>query len=263
MDEGYVTDVIYLDISKAFDSVPHQRLIEKMRWYGLEGSILGWMSDFLLDRKMRVCIKDGKSDWRNVSNSGLQGSVGGPTQFSLYIDDTADNIVSEIIQFADDTKVWRIIRNVEDRDSLQADLDKLKDWSDEWLLKFNAKKCKVLHIGPGNPKYSYQMKEGGGTVLEEMILEKDLGVLISNDMKVADQCNKAAKKAMRILGMVKRSFKNLDADSLKTIYCSFVRPHLEYCIQAWSPYYKKDIVALEKVQKESNEASQRSEENDI
>ena len=85
-------------------------------------------------------------------------------------------------------------------------------------------------------------EEGGGTVLEETMVEKDLGVLISN-------ATKAAKKAMRILGMVKRSFKNLDADSLKTIYCSFVRSHLEYCIQAWSPYYKNDIDTLEKVQK--------------
>ena len=140
--------------------------------------------------------------------------------------------------------------DAEDREFLQADLDRLKDWSDEWLLKFNAKKCKGLHIEPANPKYSYQMREdGGGTVLAETVLEKDLGVLVTQDLKVANQCNKAAMKAMRVLGMVKRSFKNLDADSLKTIYCSYVHPHLEYCIQAGSPYLKKDIDTLKKVQR--------------
>ena len=95
-----------------------------------------------------------------------QGSVGGPTQFSLYIDDMADNVASRIIQFADDTKLWRIIRNVEDRDFLQAVMDTLKDWSDEWLLKFNAKKSKVLHIGPRKPKYNPKWKE------EEQCLRK-------------------------------------------------------------------------------------------
>ena len=94
------------------------------------------------------------------------------------------------------------------------------------------------------------MKDQNGirTVLSESTLEKDLGVLISRDLKVADQCNKAAKKAMRVLGMVKRNFKSLNEESLKTIYCSYIRPHLEYCIQAWSPYYRKDIQTLEKVQ---------------
>ena len=103
------------------------------------------------------------------------------------------------------------------------------------------------------------MKDQNGirTVLSESTLEKDLGVLISKDLKVADQCNKAAKKAMRVLGMVKRSFKNLDKESLKTIYCSYIRPHLEYCIQAWSPYYRKDIQTLEKVQQRATKLVRR------
>ena len=156
-----------------------------------------------------------------------------------------------IIQFADDTKMWRIVASEEDRNALQMDLDTLGEWSNRWLLKFNSSKCKVLHLGYRHPNYEYTMKDqkGSRTVLSETILEKDLGVLISKDLKVADQCNRAAKKAMRVLGMVKRSFKNLDEDSLKMIYCSYIRPHLEYCIQAWSPYYKKDIQTLEKVQR--------------
>jgi ribonuclease P/MRP protein subunit RPP40 len=250
VDEGYPVDVIYLDIAKAFDSVPHQRLKLKMKRYGLEGKVLGWLSDFLTERKMRVCVNGNESSWCSVTSSVPQGSVGGPMQFSLFLDDMADEIVNRIIQFADDTKLWRRMRNELDRESLQKDLEALSSWSERWKLKFNPKKCKVLHIGRGNEKFEYTMREKGETViLGETTIEKDLGVMISNDLKVSEQCNKAAKKAMRILGMIKRSFKNLDEVSLKTLYCSFVRPHLEYCIQAWSPYLVKDITVLEKVQR--------------
>ena len=251
--------MIYLDISKAFDTVPHQRLINKMRWYGLEGNVLGWLSDFLLDRVMRVNLKGEKSSWCDVTSSVPQGSVGGPTQFCIYINDMSENIKNKIIQFADDTKMWRIIANEEDRDALQMDLDTLAECSNKWLLKFNPLKCKVLHLGSGNQNYEYTMKDQNGIriVLGESTLEKDLGVLISKDLKVADQCNKAAKKAMRVLGMVKRSFKNLDKESLKTIYCSYIRSHLEYCIHAWSPYYRKDIQTLEKVQQRATKLVRR------
>ena len=102
-----------------------------------------------------------------------------------------------------------------------------------------------------NTRHVYQLEDAEGIRhdLEETVLEKDLGVLISRDLKVAEQCSKAVKKAMRVLGLIKRSFKNLDEESLKTLYCLYVRPHLEYCIQAWSPYFMKDIEKLEKVQR--------------
>ena len=157
-----------------------------------------------------------------------------------------NEVNNRLIQFADDTKIWKIIRSINDRDSLQNDLNSLTKWSKKWLLRFNPKKCKVLHLGHNNPKFKYTMDE---QVLEETFMEKDLGVLISNDLKCGEQCNKSAKKAMRVLGMIKRSFKHLDEESLKLLYCSFVRPHLEYCIQAWSPYFKKDIDTLERVQR--------------
>ena len=98
--------------------------------------------------------------------------------------------------------------------------------------------------------FVYTMKDGGSRIkLETTSLEKDLGVLITDNLKVGEQCERAAGKAMRVLGMIRRSFTKLDEETLKTLYCSFVRPHLEYCIHAWSPYFKKDIEVLEKVQK--------------
>jgi transcription termination factor NusB len=253
VDEGSAVDIVYLDISKAFDSVPHKRLIEKMAWYGLDGDVLGWLSDFVLERKMRVSIRGNYSGWSDVTSSVPQGSVGGPTQFCLFIDDMSEGITSRIIQFADDTKLWRVIRSPEDRDALQGDINILELWSDKWLLRFNPKKSKILHIGSDNLRYDYEMNSNGARIqLNETKLEKDLGVLVSYDLKVAEQCNQAAKKAMRVLGMINRSFRNLDEELLKMLYCTYVRPHLEYCIQAWSPYLKKDISTLEKVQRRAS-----------
>ena len=157
-----------------------------------------------------MCVSEAKSEWLDVISSVPQGTVGGPTHFSMYIGGMADGVKSRMIQFADDTKLRNVIRNEEDRKELQNDLEKLKDWSENWLLKFNPKKCKVLHLGSKNMKYQYVMREKGiKTVIGDTILEKDLGVLISH-LKVAEQCNMAAKKAMRVLGMVTRTFQNLD-----------------------------------------------------
>ena len=139
--EGHAVDVIYLDIAKAFDTTPHKTLEHKMRLCGLDGKVLGWLSDFLSKRKMRVCVREAQSEWRDVTSSVPQGSVGGPT--SVFIDDMADDISSRTIQFADDTKLWKIINNEEDKNELQKDLERLEDWSDKWLLKFNPKKCEV------------------------------------------------------------------------------------------------------------------------
>ena len=142
---------------------------------------------------MRVCVKRSYSDWCLVTSSVPQ----------------------------DDTKMWSRIQDMNDNLKLQEDLNKLCEWSDKWMLKFNMKKCKVLHVGSRNNKFGYQMKEGDGSrVLEEMVLEKDLGVLISYDLKVEQQCDKAVKKATTVFGMIKRSFKNLDEESLRTLYCA-------------------------------------------
>jgi len=132
---------------------------------------------------------------------------------------------------------------------LQQDLDRLEDWSKEWLLKFNASKCKVMQIGR-KKTVNYQLRDGMDRVnLEETQMEKDLGVWISKDLKWSHQCRKSASKAMAVLGMVKRSFRQIDIDSFKILYNTYIRPHLEYCVQVWNPYYKKDIECLEKVQR--------------
>ena len=147
--------------------------------------------------------------------------------------------------------MWKIILTEADGESLQKDLDIIQKWSEKWLLKFNSKKCVVLHLGNKNIKCEYSMvsTDGARKTLQSVNEEKDLGVIICDDLKVTRQCAVATQKAMKILlGLIKRNFKKLDEATFKVLYCSYVRPHLEYCIQAWSPYLEKDIKMIEEVQ---------------
>jgi len=153
--------------------------------------------------------------------------------------------------FADDTKIWTKITGNDDIDKLQKDLDSLSRWLSKWLLQFNPTKCVLMHIGHNNDTRYHLQRDGKKWELQSIDKEKDLGVIISGDLKVSSQCVNAASKANKVLGMVKRQFKNLDKASFLILYKGFIRPHIEYAVQAWSPYLKKDIEHLEKVQRKA------------
>jgi len=129
---------------------------------------------------------------------------------------------------------------------LQEDLLKLQEWSRKWLLEFNENKCKVMHIGRSNPGYEYQLNQA---TLEVTNVEKDLGVYVTPDWKSATHVAKAAAKANSMVGWISRTFNYMDCEMFKCLYPSLVRSHMEYCVQAWSPHYVKDIDLLEKVQR--------------
>ena len=137
-----------------------------------------------------------------------------------------------------------------DNEKLQTDLTNLEEWSRTWQLRFNASKCKVMHFGRQNPCQQYLMNENDQQVqVEESSCEKDLGVLIDNQLKFNKQIETAVSKANSKLGMIRRSFEHLDGDMLIQLYKSVVRPHLEYCNSVWSPLYKKDVQLLERVKR--------------
>ena len=153
--------------------------------------------------------------------------------------------------FADDTKIWRGVRRQEDSIGLQEDLNRLMEWSRKWLLRFNPEKCKVMHVGLCHGVDSeYTMTDSGRTwKLLSISEEKDLGVYITADLKPSLQCSKAAAKATAVLGLVRRHFKNLDKEDFLLLYNAYVRPQMEYCVQAWSPGLVRDIQCLERVQR--------------
>jgi len=246
LDEAECADALYLDCRKAFDTVPHGHLLTKVRGAGTEGHIAKWISSFLRGREQRVSIQGHYSGWRAVWSGVPQGSVLGPTLFLIYVNDLLDNLKSTGKLFADDAKIYRRIRSPSDRTILQEDIGKLQLWSQKWLLSFNEEKCKVIHFGAKNPAYKYTM---GGTTLATTVKEKDLGIIITPDLKPSEQVIRAASAANSMLARVKRTFTCMDQEMFLPIYKTLVRPHMEYAIQAWCPYLQKDINKLEKVQR--------------
>ena len=245
-DDGSPVDVIYLDFQKAFDKVPHQRLLIKLKSHGMGESVVNWVRDWLSGRKQRVVVEGEESSWRPVISGVPQGSVLGPILFLIYINDLENEIGSNILKFADDTKMFRRVESQEDRHQLQSDLNKLVKWAEKWQMLFNKDKCKCLHIGQANAKNNYLMNN---TVLLSTEREKDVGVVVSSDMKVSEQCGIAARKGNQILGLIRRNIAYRDKRLIIPLYMSLVRPHLEYCIQAWRPRMRKDIDKLERVQR--------------
>ena len=154
-------------------------------------------------------------------------------------------LISKISKFADDTKVGINANNETAVKQLQEDLNRIGEWSQKWQMPFNLDKCKVMHVGQRNENAKYELL---GKQLEVCNEEKDLGVIITNDLKPSKQCIEAEKKAQKILGYIKRQFTTRKKETILTLYNALVRPHLEYAVQFWSPSLRKDIERLEKVQ---------------
>ena len=199
IDEGSPVNIIYLDFQKAFDKVPHQRLLLKLKAHG---SITDWIEQWLTDRRQRVVVDGEVSNWKSVLSGVPQGSVLGPILFLIYINDLDDSKTSNVLKFADDTTLFRKVNTDGDKQHLQNDLDRLVKWSEKWQMLFNFCKCKCLHTGHGNLEVNYKM---GDTVLGTTVKERDLGVTISADMKVSEQCGFAASKGNQIHGLIRRN----------------------------------------------------------
>ena len=182
IDEGLPIYIIYLDFQKAFDKVLHQRLLLKLKAHGIRDGLINWIEQWLTDRRNRVVVDGEVSKWKSVLSGVPQGSVLGPLLFLIYINDLDDNITSNVLKFADDTKVFRKVNTDGDKQHLQNYVDRLVKWSEKWQMLLNFGKCKCLHTGHGNLDVNYKM---GGTVLGTTVKEKDLGITISVDMKVS------------------------------------------------------------------------------
>jgi len=248
VDGGDGFDVIYLDFAKAFDKVPRERLLNKVRAHGIRGRVLGWIRGWLTGRRQRVVLNGRFSSWEEVLSGVPQGSVLGPLLFLIFIndmDDTVEHLVSILRKFADDTKLGKRVRTEKERQELQEALDRLCEWASMWGMQFNVSKCKVMHMGHANPKFSYSMN---GQELEETEEERDIGVVISSNMKPSAQCAVAARTAQGVLGQITRAFHYRDRHVFMRLYKQYVRPHLEFSTQAWAPWTEADKACLEKVQ---------------
>ena len=244
------TDMIIMDFSKAFDCVPHQRLLNKIHHYGVRGPLHAWLASFLTRRYQQV-ILDGSSSQRVKVTSGVpQGTVLGPLLFLLYINDLPENISSTVRLMADDCVMYKQIRSESDCLDLQKDLDILCQWENRWQMKFNSKKCFVMNItDKRNPiQHSYSMQD---SVLETVDHHTYLGIEISSKLTWNLHVSNISSKANRTLGLLRRHLHSCKPNIKEIAYKSLVRPKLEFCCSIWDPYHQDQKDQLEAVQRKA------------
>lgn len=246
MSERTPTDIIFLDFAKAFDKVPHRRLMHKLECMGIGGQAINWIRAFLSSRRQRVTMGEVSSEWSVVKSGVPQGSVLGPTLFTVFVNDLPSCIVNRCKLYADDCKILARIKTIEDSRALQKDIDSVVEWCNKWLMELNAIKCKVMHCGRGNPRAKYTIL---GRELVTTERERDLGIILTPNMKWHEQVSYASSAANRVLGVLRNAFVSRDLEIWRRLYTVYVRPHLEFAVQAWCPHSKGDIKAIEKVQR--------------
>ena len=239
LNDGCQTDVVYFDFAKAFDSVNHDIILEKLKVrYKVDGILLNFLKNYLQGRLQRVVIGNASSSVKPVLSGVPQGSILGPLLFVIFINDLPEGLSpgTDLALYADDTKISRRINTVEDEYILQKDIDYLNSWAEANMMKFHPKKCKVLPVRLSPPPYlgvlpfvqhSYSL---GGEALDVVDTETDLGVEVTSTLNWSKQCDKLYIRAKQRLGMIRRNaYFVVDPKKRRLLAISLVRSQYEHC----------------------------------
>ena len=236
-------DITVLHFSKAFDTVPHDRMLGKLEFYSITGPVLNWTAAFLKNRVQRVVVDDRQS--RSATDSGVpQGTVLGPLLFLLHIFDLPSVVDLQVRLFEDDCLVYHPIHSEADQVLLQRDLSALELWDDTWGMCFNATKCNIMRISrtcnPLTRIVQPRVVRGWYSQISwhQPVLQAQLVPHVSS----------VVSKANSTLGFLRRNLRKCPSKLKETAYLSLVLSTLEYAATVWDPCYVRNIDSLEQVQ---------------
>jgi len=247
------TDVIYFDLSKAFDSVPHAPLLAKLKTFEIQSKLHAWITSYLTNREQRVTLDGSSSEWLPVTSGVPQGSILGPLLFLIYINDLPNCLSHDTLCaiFADDTKIFRPINSEQDVVELQNDINNIAAWGIKWGLTFNIQKCKTLPIA-GFMDINQHHYSIGSHQLETVTEMNDLGILISSNLRFNLQITTMTKKAERQLWLVIRTLGfNSPRKAKLQSYITMVRSIIEYGSIIWSNKFKHNLQDIEAIQRKA------------
>jgi hypothetical protein len=245
------TDVIYIDFAKAFDRVARKKLLQKLKKLGFHPDLIAWIKAYLTGRTHFVKVGEQFSETTAAFSGVPQGSVIGPILFCIFIYDLPLVVKHcKIVMFADDVKLYFPIRDNLDAHLVQIDLNAIQKWSIDNQLPVHPQKSTVLHLYPNLYKNcaaaEYTLFD---VVLPTVKVQKDLGVLVDENLTFETQMLTTVKKCKQTIGCIKHCFRTRDPPTMLKMFCNIVRPKLEYCSSVWHPHTKGNIKIIEKVQR--------------
>lgn len=250
MDSRLQTDAVYTDFQKAFDKVDHELLLRKIAFNGIRGNLLRWFSSYITNRTQKVAINGFQSELISVTSGVPQGSILGPLLFTLFINDISVCFKhSNFLLYADDLKVYKTIKSIDDCLMLQSDLDRLSSYCTLNKLSLSLAKCNSITFTKNKKQhtYSYHLLN---TQLKRVYLLRDLGVVLDSKFHFNIHVENIINKALKMYGFVMRNSKDFKRPSTyRYLYISLVRPCLEFATIIWNPYYAKYIDSIETVQR--------------
>lgn len=240
-------EAIFIDFKKAFDKVPHARLLMKLSRLNIHSKIITWITSFLTNRYQFVSVSGQSSALTKVKSGVPQGSVLGPILFLIYINDISKNIYSTVRLFADDCVLYRQINTSEDSNILQADLSKISLWCEQWQMEINVSKTKAMTFTrSSNVQFtSYFMNN---LCIENVNTLKYLGVHLSSNLTWNDHIDEIISKASKTLGFIRRNLYSANQSTKLLAYTSLVRSKMEYASIIWNPNQTYLINKLESLQ---------------
>jgi hypothetical protein len=254
VDNNLIVDAVYFDFAKAFEKVPHDILLKRLRQHRITGKPLSWITNFLTNRTQKVRIGSVLSDSLPVSSGIIQGSVLGPTLFNIFINNVDSSLRHcKIVKYADDIRIFLSSRkdpqSIYDlHEKIQDDVSNITKWTIDSRMKFNVNKCFTANFGHtvADRAYSYLIHND---VIPNSLCFRDLGLTVRTPLSFNSHMDAIIARAFSRLGLINKLFHLKSKRSLLSLYKAYVRPILEFASIIWNPHLVSYTDRIERVQR--------------